>query len=153
MLQKVPRFVGDIISNFVQKGYEIYIVGGAVRDLMMDKQVTDWDLTTNATPEQILELFPDGFYDNGFGTVGLVDPEDKAKHDVGELEKVPVYEVTTFRKEVGYSDRRHPDRVDWGKTLEEDLMRRDFTINAMALRVVSKFQGFKVSSRDIGIRL
>jgi len=126
---KIPPFVRKIISTFQKAGHEIYIVGGAVRDLLMKRVVTDWDFTTDATPEIILGLFPDGFYDNKFGTVGISHPS---------LEKP--YEITTFRKEIGYTDRRHPDKIIWGKTIEEDLVRRDFTINAMALKPVASRQ-------------
>jgi len=118
-----PPFVSKILTTFSGAGYEIYIVGGAVRDLLMDRTVNDWDFTTNATPEIILGLFPGSFYDNQFGTVGVV-----------EKDKTPVYEITTFRQEADYSDQRHPNKVVWGKTLFEDLVRRDLTINAMALR-------------------
>ena len=127
----LPAFVKEILNKFLKAGYEIYIVGGAVRDILMKKEVHDWDFTTNATPEIILGLFPDGFYDNLFGTVGITNPQDEKKKKPGI--KIPVYEITTFRKEMGYSDKRHPDKVIWGKTLEEDLIRRDFTIDAMAL--------------------
>jgi len=127
----LPTFVTKILDQFLKVGHEIYIVGGAVRDLLTDKEVHDWDFTTNAIPKVILGLFPDGFYDNQFGTVGVVNPEDEKKKK--PKEKIPVYEITTFRKEMGYSDARHPDKVTWGKTLEDDLIRRDFTINAMAL--------------------
>lgn len=119
---KLPPFVEQIIKKFEKEGFEIYVVGGAVRDLLTDKEVYDWDFTTNATPEEMLKIFPDAFYDNKFGTVGIAD----------ESSKNP-YEITTFRKEYGYSDTRRPDKVEWGKSLEEDLSRRDFTINAMAL--------------------
>lgn len=122
---KVPSHVTEIMRKFTKHGYEIYIVGGVVRDIMLDRPRYDWDFTTNATPEQILELFPDGFYDNKFGTVGVTDSEDKRP-----------FEITTFRTEQGYSNKRHPDKIVWGKTLEEDLKRRDFTINAMALEQV-----------------
>lgn len=127
---KIPPFVRKIISTFQKAGHEIYIVGGAVRDLLMKRVVTDWDFTTDATPEIVLGLFPDGFYDNKFGTVGISHPS---------LEKP--YEITTFRKEIGYTDRRHPDKIIWGKTIEEDLVRRDFTINAMALRPAKRRSG------------
>ena len=123
MKVQLPGFVEEIIKKFESRGFEIYIVGGAVRDIIMAKSVYDWDFTTNATPEQILEIFPDGFYDNAFGTVGISD--DSSPNP---------YEITTFRKEFGYSDKRRPDRVEWGRTLDEDLSRRDFTINAMALK-------------------
>lgn len=130
MQTKLPPYVITILEKFKTAGFEIYIVGGAVRDLLLDRRDFDWDFTTNATPEEILKVFPEGFYDNKFGTVGI-------SH---ESSKYP-YEITTFRREVGYSDKRHPDKVLWGKTLEEDLARRDFTINAMALRLASLAQG------------
>src|SRR3990167_6242773 len=119
---KLPNEVLELMNKFTGAGYQIYVVGGAVRDLLMKRPVNDWDFTTNATPEQILNIFPDSFYDNIFGTVGI------------KIDDSTIFEVTTFRKEFGYSDKRHPDNIIWGKTLEEDLSRRDFTINAMALR-------------------
>jgi len=120
---KLPEFVSQILTKFQKAGFEIYLVGGAVRDILMKRKVNDWDFTTNAQPQQILEIFPDGFCDNKFGTVGIADENKK------------IYEITTFRKEIGYSDRRHPDKIIWGETLEEDLARRDFTINALALKI------------------
>lgn len=126
---QLPKQVLEILGKFDQKGYEIYVVGGAVRDILMNKIVNDWDFTTNAKPEEILKIIPEGFYDNQYGTVGISIPE---------FEK-PL-EITTFRTEQGYSDSRHPDQIVWGKTLEEDLSRRDFTINAMALKVKNKEQ-------------
>jgi len=116
----LPDFVQKILKKFLENGYEIYIAGGAIRDILMKKAVHDWDFTTNATPKIILSLFPDSFYDNQFGTVGI-------NH------QSLIYEITTFRKEMGYSDARHPDKISWGKTIQEDLIRRDFTIDAMAL--------------------
>jgi putative nucleotidyltransferase with HDIG domain len=120
---QLPKFVTEIIEKFQAKGFEIYVVGGAVRDLLTGRPVDDWDLTTNATPEEILKILPNGFYDNVFGTVGLSVPESENP-----------LEITTFRKEYGYSDVRRPDKVEWGKSLDEDLSRRDFTINALALK-------------------
>ena len=124
---QLPEFVSEILDKFTKGGYEIYIVGGAVRDLLTARMVDDWDFTTSATPEEILKIFPDGFYDNAFGTVGISHPSTPNP-----------FELTTFRKEFGYSDKRRPDRVEWGKNLEEDMARRDFTINAMALKKMSK---------------
>lgn len=118
---ELPKQVKEILDLFKKSGYEIYVVGGAVRDVLMGRDSFDWDFTTNATPEQILELVPDGFYDNKFGTVGI---------KVDEITE-PL-EITTFRTESGYSDNRRPDKISWGKTLQEDLQRRDFTINALA---------------------
>ena len=129
---KLSAFVKKILKKFIDSGFEIYIVGGAVRDILMRVEVTDWDFTTNAKPEEMLKLFPDAFYDNKFGTVGVTNPEEEEKKDY--FGRPPVYEITTFRTESGYSDRRRPDKVTWGKTLDDDLKRRDFTINAMALR-------------------
>ena len=128
----LPSEVNEVLDKFTKAGYEIYIVGGAVRDILTGKAVKDWDFTTDATPEEILKVYPDGFYDNVFGTVGI-------KFDAFEKP----FEVTTFRTEEGYSDARRPDKVEWGKTLEEDLARRDFTINAMALMdsVIDPFDG------------
>lgn len=127
MEAKLPEFVRTVLEKFQKSGFEIYIVGGAVRDLLQKKEVDDWDFTTNAQPAEILKVFPEGFYDNKFGTVGISHPSSPNP-----------YEITTFRREIGYSDRRHPDKIEWGKSLEEDLARRDFTINAMALRLKSK---------------
>ena len=119
----LPEFVSEIIKKFEKSGYEIYIVGGAVRDILTQRPVDDWDFTTNAKPEEILKIFPDGFYDNVFGTVGISHSSSPNP-----------YEITTFRKEFGYKDYRRPEKVEWGKSLEEDLSRRDFTINAIALK-------------------
>ena len=127
MKVKLPAFAIEILDKFQEEEYEIYVVGGAVRDIIMKKPVDDWDFTTSATPEEMLKLFPDAFYDNAFGTVGIAD----------ESSPNP-YEITTFRREFGYSDSRRPDKVEWGKSLDEDLKRRDFTINAMALKKKGK---------------
>jgi len=127
---RLPESVQNILNRFNKAGYEIYIVGGAVRDILMGRLVSDWDFTTNATPEKILKVIPEGFYDNTYGTVGLSNPDN-----------LKPFEITTYRTEQGYSDARHPDKITWGKTLEEDISRRDFTINALALRLVSLAQG------------
>ena len=121
----LPQFVVEILDKFEKAGYKIYIVGGAVRDILTGNIIDDWDFTTSAKPEEMLKLFPNAFYDNQFGTVGISD----------ESFSNPL-EITTFRQEFGYSDSRRPDKIVWGKTLEDDLARRDFTINAMAFRLV-----------------
>ncbi|MFA5932835.1 MAG: CCA tRNA nucleotidyltransferase [Microgenomates group bacterium] len=123
MTYLLPKEVNDVLEKFKLSGFEIYIVGGAVRDLIMNKNVHDWDFTTDAQPEDVLKIFPDAFYDNKFGTVGLpIDNE--------------VFEITTMRKEGVYKDSRHPTKVGWTNKIEEDLARRDFTINAMALDAI-----------------
>lgn len=127
MIDKIPSHILEIVKKFTDSGYQIYLVGGSVRDLLSGRDVTDWDLTTNAIPSEMVKLFPDSVYENDFGTVGI------KVADLPEAEHKGIVEVTTFRTEKGYADRRHPDKVEWGNTVEEDLGRRDFTINAMAL--------------------
>jgi len=129
MKTKIPEEVIRLADRFVQAGFQFFLVGGAVRDILLGRKVSDWDFTTNATPEQIQKLFPkNSFYNNQFGTVSVVS---KLKG------KKVIWEITTFRKEFGYSDKRHPDKVAWGKTIEEDLSRRDFTIGAIALKLTN----------------
>jgi len=126
MKTSLPSSINKIVKTFSENGFEIYLVGGAVRDMIMKRPVYDWDLTTNATPEQIQKIFPkNSFCNNKFGTVGVV------------FEKC-VYEITTFRKESDYNDKRHPDKISWGKTIEDDLSRRDFAINAIAIKLFFK---------------
>lgn len=133
-----PPFVKHIFHTFERGGYQTYVVGGVVRDLLLGKIVGDWDFATDATPEEILKLFPDGFYNNQFGTVGVVsESSDKP------------YEITTFRTEHGYTDKRRPDKVLWGKSLEEDLARRDFTVNAMALAADKKLVDLFGGQKDL----
>src|SRR3989344_6386470 len=119
----LPNEVKNILNKFKDSNFQIYIVGGAVRDLLLDKTVKDWDFTTDAKPEEILKVIPEGFYDNKFGTVGLT---------VGD----GVFEITTMRKEGKYEDFRHPTKIVWTNKIAEDLARRDFTINAIALSTV-----------------
>jgi tRNA nucleotidyltransferase/poly(A) polymerase len=126
----IPKPVFEIINSLQKAGFEAYIVGGAVRDILTGKAVNDWDFTTNATPEEMLKIFKKAYYDNKFGTVGIPSPIPEERP----------YEITTFRTEHGYSDRRRPDKVRWGKSLEEDLSRRDFTINAMAFELIRNGQ-------------
>ncbi|MDP2649934.1 MAG: HD domain-containing protein [bacterium] len=147
MIQQIPQEIIDIYKKISDSGFEVYFVGGGVRDMLMKKKVNDWDLTTNATPQDILKIFPDAFYDNKFGTVGI--PIGKV---IEEQEHEGVVEITTFRTEKGYEDKRHPKTVEWGKSIEEDLARRDFTINAIAMRlqpeavIASTFNSFSVNS-------
>lgn len=121
----IPGEVEKIIDKLHGAGFEAYIVGGCVRDFLLGKEPKDWDITTNAKPEEIQKVFPGSFYENKFLTVtaktGSQDP------------KLSEIEITTYRSEAGYTDKRHPDQVQFAKTLEEDLSRRDFTVNAMAL--------------------
>ncbi len=120
---KLPDFVNDFMKTFTENSFQIYLVGGAVRHLIMGEQIANWDFTTNAKPEEIIKLFPRSFYNNNFGTVGT--PIDIDQETV-------VMETTTYRRESAYTNTRHPDKIEWAETLAEDLARRDFTINAMA---------------------
>ena len=122
----IPSYVLDTLNSLDQAGFEAYIVGGCVRDLLRGTLPHDWDITTNAQPEEILKVFPGGKYENDFGTVIL-----PLKEASGEL--IAVLEITTYRSEQGYSDNRHPDEVLFETVLDKDLERRDFTINALAL--------------------
>lgn len=198
---ELPPQVDFILDTLEDAGFEAYIVGGAVRDILLKRDSNyDYDFTTNATPEQILELFPDSFYENNFGTVMVthedvnqqmgISPsedlewqhqhlhhqvptvansqlkpykdriidlvnaekihesltEDEAleeaewlsdgadEKEINALDKLPNYEITTFRSDGAYQDHRRPDEVTWGETLKEDVDRRDFTINALALK-------------------
>ncbi|MBI5153494.1 MAG: HD domain-containing protein [Parcubacteria group bacterium] len=109
------------------EGFKAYLVGGCLRDLLMGREPDDWDIATDATPEEIQRVFPDNVYENNFGTVGIkTDAEDS---------RLKIIEITTFRLEGKYTDKRHPDGVIFAKTIEEDLARRDFTINALAMRL------------------
>lgn len=121
----IPPVVSRVTAALNTEGFEAYVVGGCVRDTLLKKKPSDWDVTTNATPENIQKIFPHTYYTNEFGTVGVVC-------DDAPDETLKVIEVTPYRREGKYSDSRRPDSVSWSDKLEEDLMRRDFTINAMA---------------------
>jgi poly(A) polymerase/tRNA nucleotidyltransferase (CCA-adding enzyme) len=136
----IPPEVALVSSTLRGAGYEAYLVGGCVRDLLIGREPKDWDVTTNAKPEQIQSVFPDSFYENDFGTVGVKTGSEDPK--------LALVEVTPYRLETGYSDKRRPDSVAFGHSLEEDLARRDFTVNALALddskgHIVDPYQGQK----------
>jgi putative nucleotidyltransferase with HDIG domain len=121
----VPKEVISVAEKLKSANFEAYLVGGCVRDLLLGREPKDWDIATDAKPEEIQKLFPDSVYENQFGTVGIkTDSRDP---------RLKIVEVTTFRLEGRYSDKRHPDEIKFAKTIKEDLARRDFTVNAMAL--------------------
>ncbi|MFZ2202746.1 MAG: CCA tRNA nucleotidyltransferase, partial [Microgenomates group bacterium] len=117
-----PPQLMHIFDLFAAAGKEIYLVGGGVRNILTSKPPVNCDLTTNATPEEIQEITKEyePYYENDFGTVGMAIGDE-------------VYEITTYRSEKGYSDFRHPDQICWGKTLAEDVTRREFTISAVVM--------------------
>lgn len=126
----IPKEVHTVAKTLEEGGFQAYLVGGCVRDLMIGKTPKDWDLTTNAHPDEIQGLFGEDetFCNNDFGTVGV-------KCEEAEDPTLEVIEVTPYRTEGTYSDARRPDKVEFGVSLEEDLKRRDFTVNAIAYRI------------------
>ncbi len=136
----IPFEVRTVTDGLRSAGFEAYLVGGCVRDLLIGRPPKDWDITTNAKPEDIQRIFPESFYENDFGTVGVKTESPDPK--------LAVIEVTPYRTESGYSDNRRPDAVTFGDNLEDDLARRDFTINAIALddskgQIVDPYKGQK----------
>jgi poly(A) polymerase/tRNA nucleotidyltransferase (CCA-adding enzyme) len=123
--EHIPKEVLHVTETLETAGNEAWVVGGCVRDLFLGRKPNDWDVTTNANPEQIQALFENTFYTNEFGTVGVVN-------DSVEDETIKVVEVTPYRVEGKYSDARRPDSVIFSTHIEDDLKRRDFTINALA---------------------
>ncbi len=124
----IPKEVLEVSQKLKNAGYEAYLIGGCVRDILLNVKPKDWDFTTNAKPDDIIRIFPDTFYENNYGTVGVVD-------ETVSDETLKVIEVTPYRLESEYSDNRRPDKVTFSGKLEDDLKRRDFTINAIALNV------------------
>jgi tRNA nucleotidyltransferase (CCA-adding enzyme) len=130
MIDKIPKEIAAVYIKLKEASFEVYFVGGCVRNLLMGKPVKDWDMTTNAIPSEIQKLFPDSFYNNDFGTVGIPVNENS------------IVEITTYRTEHGFSNKRHPDKIIWGKTIDEDLSRRDFTMNAIAMKITEGKEDF-----------
>jgi len=124
---EIPKEVVSIINKLRKNKLEAYAVGGCVRDSLIQVEPNDWDITTNAKPEEIQKIFPNSFYENNFLTVTV-----QTKSQDPKLQEI---EITTYRSETGYDDKRHPKEVKPVKTIKEDLARRDFTVNAMAMDI------------------
>ncbi|MBR1868046.1 MAG: CCA tRNA nucleotidyltransferase [Clostridia bacterium] len=118
----LPSSAKKILSALKEKGFAAYIVGGAVRDSLIGKPVFDYDITTSARPEEIVGIFSDD----------KIIPTGLKHGTVTVVKEGKAYEITTFRKEKGYSDLRRPDAVEFVSSVEDDLRRRDFTVNALA---------------------
>lgn len=149
----IPQAVRDAVGRLEGAGFSSFLVGGCVRDLLRGVAPADWDIATAAKPEEVLELFPDGVYENRFGTVIVPLTQLPAAYVQPPTDELKKIEVTTLRVEERYTDMRHPDQIRFAATIEEDLARRDFTINAIALRVsdgaiIDPFGGQK----DLGAR-
>lgn len=138
MLKKIPKTVIKVVKELENNDFEAFVIGGGVRDLLLNNDPKDWDIATDAEPKEILKIFPDGKYENAFGTVIL--PEKYITTQDSKLktknESKNNIEVTTYRIESKYTDRRRPEKVIFAKKLEDDLKRRDFTINAIALKII-----------------
>ncbi|HAJ44872.1 hypothetical protein A3K33_02400 [Candidatus Azambacteria bacterium RIFOXYC1_FULL_41_20] len=146
----LPKEVKNIIEALESAGFEAYAVGGCVRDFVLSNvkglsiEPSDWDITTNAKPEEIQKIFKKSVYENDFGTVAI-NTESKN-------ETLKIIEITTYRIEENYTDKRHPDEVKFTTKLEDDLARRDFTINAIAYDG-KKFIDFFDGQKDIKNKL
>lgn len=192
LISKIPKEVSYVTKILEEAGYSAYLVGGCVRDLILGKDPKDWDVTTDANPEQIISLFEKTVYENNFGTVAVCVPVrslakvgvpyetkealnkdvsreitdnvssetqkiiDNVKHVPAEAlakeseTKYEIIEVTPYRTEGKYTDFRHPDEVRFSDNIDDDLKRRDFTINALAFRpfgdlsvIKDNFEGLK----------
>jgi putative nucleotidyltransferase with HDIG domain len=140
----IPKEIVFVVETLEKAGFEAFLVGGCTRDILLGRTPKDWDVTTNATPEQIIPLFPKTFYENAYGTVGVVN-------EITEDETLKIVEVTPYRLESSYTDHRHPDEVKFSKSISDDIKRRDFTINAIAVSlsngaikdIVDLFDGLK----------
>jgi len=141
----VPEYVSEIAGTLVDNGYQAYIVGGAVRDSLIERTPTDWDISSSATPQEVKELFGDTVIPTGerFGTLTVLSGSQAV-------------EVTTFRREGRYSDGRRPDRVVFSDSLRDDVARRDFTVNALAYdirqRTVTDYFGGMNDLKEMVIR-
>ncbi len=123
----IPKEIKIIIGRLKENNYQAHVVGGCVRDGLRGVEPKDWDIATNATPQTISRIFPQSYSNNKFGTVTVLTRSKK--------DSLKAVEITPYRIDEAYSDKRHPDKIKWAETITEDLSRRDFTINAMAMDI------------------
>jgi poly(A) polymerase len=149
------EFAITVVRTLRQRGFQAYLVGGCVRDLLLGREPKDYDVATNAAPEQVIEVFPETYAVGAqFGVVLIPSPKDDRKNtsDKADMKSVSI-EVATFRSDIGYTDGRHPDEVRFSTSPQEDVARRDFTINGMLLDPVSgEVLDFVGGRRDLEAR-
>lgn len=204
LIKNIPNEVSYVTETLEKAGYEAFLVGGCVRDLILDRKPKDWDITTNANPDQIINLFEKTVYENNFGTVGVCVPKDvihetdlnvpretyiDLSHSISRLPaealaeegenidnvssetnkdtdnvkhlldetlvkagetKYEIVEVTPYRIEGEYKDFRRPEEVKFSDNIDDDLKRRDFTINALAFRPLD--EGITIKDNFEGIK-
>jgi poly(A) polymerase len=122
----------SIVRNLQEAGYQAYFVGGCVRDMILDREPADYDVATDATPDEVMRIFPETYAVGAkFGVVLVPASSPKANEN-------EVVEVATFRSDIGYSDGRHPDQVRYSKDPREDIERRDFTINGLLMNPINQ---------------
>ncbi len=133
------EFAKSILKTLHRRGFQAYLVGGCVRDLLLKREPKDYDVATDATPEQVMEIFPETYAVGAQFGVVLVPLPDRTSEGAGsaDVSKSETVEVATFRSDLGYSDGRHPDEVRFSRDPREDVIRRDFTINGMLLDQVT----------------
>lgn len=133
----MKEFATSIVQTLRQRGFQAYLAGGCVRDLLLHREPKDYDVATSATPQQVMQIFPETYAVGvQFGVVLIPTPEAQAAAESSSTSR-PI-EVATFRSDIGYSDGRHPDEVRFSQNPQEDVARRDFTINGMMLDPVSE---------------
>src|SRR5579885_3661635 len=124
----------EIVKTLRGRGFQAYLVGGCVRDLLLRREPKDYDVSTDATPTQVMQIFPETYAVGAQFGVVLVPVDPVALPSASQdLPRSHAIEVATFRSDIGYSDGRHPDEVRFSRTPQEDVVRRDFTINGMML--------------------
>ena len=140
-MERIPEAVKDVLNRLMSAGHEAWCVGGCVRDLLLGREPDDWDVTTSALPEETLALFGERAIPTGLqhGTVTV-------RTDIGHVE------VTTYRTDGSYRDCRHPDSVQFTRSLAEDLARRDFTVNAIAMDISGRVNDPMNGLEDLAAR-
>jgi tRNA nucleotidyltransferase (CCA-adding enzyme) len=141
-LDKIPTSVLEIINKLNNAGFEVYLCGGAVRDLIMNCPPKDYDICTSATPSEVISIF----YDYEVVPIGI------SHGTVAIINKLPI-EVTTFRHDGKYLDGRHPDSIEYVKSFKEDIARRDFTINALGMNIHGDIIDYFGGLEDINSKL